>query len=431
MSTLPVNPASSRFLLPRMDENEPQGYLGSGWTNLPGLSNVLWTPMDYESTMTGWTVSRAAGDEEGAFDAGLRLVGMPLSMLHAVSSLITCCINAASFLHTSFEGVLESAVKILGPPTLIFGLCICVIEGIYEAICIARNAILLRDMQISMIQELDTLLNIADAPRFRTACSAWLRDHPQDSLPESLRKRHALLQDILNRRSDEELMCLAPPLIQQCKEGLTIQTLIYFEAEYFAVNTEEQERIDRTVSSNFGHLAAEAQQQKKSEMQRSLLTVKRTQLDRRIRPWCRQAISRDLKPLLDVLTDPTADARLRTTALTQAENLLSSVDIQAKKMLLIHAVGLAAIVLSAIGFTLSLIACPAFIPFTLLIVGGIMTTASYYYKLGALEEAGWNFSGKAACPWLYWAYEKLSGFFTTHPSAAPQEIELQMMITAR
>lgn len=325
------------------------------WTNTPSWTNIFWTPIDAVATGASWVRARAAGDEEGQFDAGLRLAGMPLSILHAVGALATFLLEIGYILEAKFLTELKPILDLTRLPIMSLGIGLCVIEGIYEAICLRRTVQLLQNMQTSELY----VLNDAIA-----------------QFPE----RNA---ELLGR-----------------KRELLVTNLTYFRDTYFTISDEENERIRAVAQRHFPE-DGDSQQREITQKTRALAQVKHANLDRRVRPWCGLEIGRQLNPLLE---------RLQAgdhAAVAEAEELLATVDTQARKKLLIHIVGLAAIILCAIGFILTMVACPAVIPFALITAAGILSTLNYVYAKGALDEQGWGFSITKAIPPIGWIYDRI------------------------
>lgn len=304
-------------------------------TYTPSITNLFWGPVSLFTSAWELVRAKAAGDKEGQFDARLKLIGAPITILHALSMAFSAIVRLAFFLHETAAKSLEPLVVVLGFPTIVLGLGLCLVEGIYEAICTYRSAELI----------------------YRTGL-----------------------------RSDND--------------DLVMRKLAYFEATYLTVNDAERSR--------FRHIADHAQRE------RMAMAVKCATLDRRITPRFGADVRAELGPILQTLRNPETTEADRQMALEQARTLLSTIDTQAKKKLLIHVVGLAAIILCAASFVLSLLAGPAGIPLALMTIGGVFATANYFYAKGALDEQGWGFSAGKAFPPLGWLYDRIVG-----PSPAP------------
>lgn len=325
------------------------------WTNTPGCLNIIWVPMMFMDTFNGWMLAIATGDREGQIDSSLRLASMPLSIVHAISATLTLLVQLGSEIHASLTGILEPIIRAI--PTLIFGLVICIIEGIYEIICVVRSIVLIEN---------------------------------------------------LSTETDQDLA----------------RSLEYLHANYFSLNQSEVERIEGIVRSKFD---GDRWDEERLKMQESLLDVKRTNLERRVRPWCGGAVQASVNRLLGALRNPPDldDGSYRAVYeanVLEARALVQMVKDQGKKELIIHIVGILTLAISAAGFILSMIACPALIPILLLAVGGAMSTISYFFGRGVLDHAGWDFDWRAAFPPAAWVVDALDC-----TENAPRSIEAELL----
>lgn len=321
----------------------------ASWTNIPGISNLLWVPIDFVVTSSAWVKAFAIGDTEGQLDASLRLASMPLSILHAVSSALALLVQLGYVIHASALGALEILVRIL--PALIFGLAVCAIETIYETICVVRSA--------HLLSKLDSK-----------------------------------------------------------KPG---ESLAYLQATFLELSLTEKARIKRIADRNFPNEPEKATEERLAK-EKQLKDIKRANLDRRIRPWCGAAVAQaEIGQLIDKFNIRDGLESLNSSDVDRAQELIALVRSQASKEMLIHAVGLAALAISAIGFILTMVACPALIPFIMITVGGVMSLATYFYGKGVLDHEGWNYDLKAGLPALYWLYQKVCKI---REPEAPKEVEL-------
>jgi hypothetical protein len=148
-----------------------------------------------------------------------------------------------------------------------------------------------------------------------------------------------------------------------------------------------------------------------SEKKTLMLSVKKADLDRRVRPWMREKIEKELNPILENLKSP--NASVRHDALIKADLLMKNIDIQSKKILLIHVISLVAIILCAIGLIATIAGCPYLIPLILLGAAGIIGYGNYIYSQGTLDEEGWRFSKKKAIPSWITAISKVGKLYVS------------------
>jgi hypothetical protein len=387
----------SDFLVAQPLNDSPQAApapaYDSSWTNIPCAGNILWTPMDFFSTIYAWMHAKAIGDEEGAFDAGLRLAGMPLSIVHAICASFTYLLQIGYVFHDSIAEFLEPISQFVGFPALVLGSVLCVIEGIYESICLGRAVYLIKQMRTGLLTSIDQLLALDDPQDFNTALTRFLAENAD------ARAIYETFGDMPDRKAQ----------LVRLKDELLIENLSYFEAEYLTLKPEETTKIREVVRQNIHNASPGNMGRRERELEANLLAVKRTSLDRRVRPWCGQRICQELRPFLDTLRSPESSVEELQEAREGAQNLLQAIDIQAKKKMIIHIVGLIALTASAIGFILTMVACPVLIPFILITIGGTLSTWSYLGGRGSLDHEGWTFSiCDAIIPigWLYNLYKR-------------------------
>ncbi len=366
------------------------------WAPTPGISNLLWTPIDFFYTVGAWLKAKAMGDEDGELDARIRLSSMPFSFLHAICYTLTYAMELSYLFHPSVEQMLAPIIAVLGVPMLGLGIALCVVGGIYEGLCLGRILEITKRMRTGDLSAINEILH---DPKNRDLIDEWIEDTPIESLPKEARAAYEYIRD---HGANEDAL-------NQIKDACLVENLSYFEANYLTITPEERGHIQGIVKRNFAHLDEDLRIGKEHEMIDNLSTVKHAQLARRLRPWCAARISNELNGYLQVLRNPSSDPGQKARAREGAENLLNSIDIQAKKKMIIHIVGITALILSAIGFILILVACPALAPLVLLSVASGLSTIAYLYGKGALDQEGWGFSFCEAFPAIGWFYNKYYG----------------------
>jgi hypothetical protein len=155
-------------------------------TYTPSITNLFWGPVSLFTSAWELVRAKAAGDTEGQFDARIKLIGAPITILHALSMAFSAIVRLAFFLHETAAKSLEPLVVVLGFPTIVLGLGLCLVEGIYEAICTYRSAELIYhtgsrsdndDLVMQKLQYFEAtylVLNDAERNRFR-----HIADHAQ------------------------------------------------------------------------------------------------------------------------------------------------------------------------------------------------------------------------------------------------------------
>ena len=411
--TFPIAGEENDFILPPSEALET--YDGPGWTWTPGLFNIIWMPMDLVSTLTGWVRAKASGDLEAQLDAQLRLAGMPLAFFQAITAALTWLLELGYIIYESMADALDPVTGIFGAPALVLGIGFCVVQGIYESICVGRAIELLSHTHTRSLKELNTLLT-SNPLEQSSNIEAWLAANPEDSLPEEAKVLHRQLTISVKEKHG---LLANHDLLATLKDQMLLDGL-YFDAEYLSLTVEEKTRMANLVQRNFPNLEIKEQRQEYVNMAANLTRAKRANLDRRVKPWCGLKVANELKPLMNALKDPTLTPLARREAREQAENFLQALDTQGKKRLAIHIVGLIALAFSAAGFLCTLLACPALIPFLLLTAGGVLSTLSYIYGRAALDEEGftWGKAARAAMPPLAWVYDRITACGQTEEPVA-------------
>ncbi|MFI5333581.1 MAG: hypothetical protein ACHQT8_00235 [Chlamydiales bacterium] len=332
-----INVDNIRFRLVPLDEPPLEAGIpasssevapGHAWdgTYTPSVTNIFWGPMSLFTSLVGLYRAKRANDQEGVLDAQLKLIGAPFNILHALALAFSAFVRVCFLIHETLAKSLEPALLLLGIPTVVLGLGLCLVEGMYETICLARSIGL----------------------TFHTGS-------------------------------------------QNDGQEAVIHNLEYFEASHLPPEAVEIDQV-----------AGEA----RAQLRREAMT-KRATLDRRVGFTCAEQVRTELRPILARLRDP--DEVNPQAALDDAKDLLRSIDIQAKKKIIIHLVGLAAIALCAASFILAFATGGAALPVALMTIGGVFATLNYLYAKGAMDEEGWHFSFSRAIPPIGWIYNRLVG----------------------
>src|ERR1700722_7622623 len=222
-----------------------QAYDGPGWTWTPGILNCIWVPMDFATTFAAWVRATTTGDEEGEFDTALRHSGMPLSIFHAFGGAIISLLQLGFLFKESIAQRLEPIIGIIGQPVMLFGIGFCLIQGIYESVCIARAVELISHTESGNLNELNTILQIRDQLELRLRLTAWLTAHPEASLPEEARVLHSQLSAALGANPERLVGDDLWRKALELKDQIILRGLSYFDAEYLSITNSENRHITR------------------------------------------------------------------------------------------------------------------------------------------------------------------------------------------
>jgi hypothetical protein len=175
-------------------------YLGPAYVNVPGLSNIFFTPYDLYKSAAASVRAYKIGDKEGIIENGLRVVGAPFTLLNALLQLTWYGIQAGLFfklLSQSFASVLAPLSKRITGAGIIFS----AIEGILKIFNIIRSECFLYNNYPSELEPLKKIIEIQDPglrqQKFLAYLEQFLRKHQSDPIKveiDSLLKRKDLSQ---------------------------------------------------------------------------------------------------------------------------------------------------------------------------------------------------------------------------------------------
>jgi hypothetical protein len=175
---------------------------------------------------------------------------------------------------------------------------------------------------------------------------------------------------------------------------------------YLTINPREGVKIDAAAKRRFPKLSEADLEPKKEEIALQLAHCKASNLANRVQPWFVHEIKDQISPLIDKLTSP--NAQVRKVAHEEAAEMFKIMDIQVKKKLLVHVVGLAGIFLIGLGVLMSF--CPhlLFMAVFITAVGGLLTTARNWLALGFWKTRGWKFEASECVPRFFkTVYQKI------------------------
>jgi hypothetical protein len=192
------------------------------------------------------------------------------------------------------------------------------------------------------------------------------------------------------------------------QENIYLSKLAYLKHTYLQVSPEKLAEIDSYVREKLPGASADAIEQKKNKLVDANLQINKNDLIRRVHPWLASEIENSLPELIEGLQSAQPAQRKETAE--KASALFNDIKIQNQKNLIIHTIGLIAVVITLAGLIAGCIACPAIIPFVLLIIGSVFATARYYLHHGLMDSKGWKFSVSNCIPSAAkWIYKKITG----------------------
>ena len=382
-----------------MDMGKVESYPGTTST-APGIAQVVYAPFETVIAIGALIRSCAIDDEEGKLDASLRLAQQPFSFLGAVGSLTISAMEIGLFFK-SFK--FPNYAPYISTLASGLGLALCTLELFCESIGLQRSISFLSKFYYSSPPKLPPLSEIQNTTEIKEKIIKWaqhLIKNPE-SMQVDLGMAHSqalLLQ--LNRLvtnlqaegsflSEPEVRAETQRFLQQVNDQILLSDLKHLQREYFIVSQSEMEKIDAIARKKFPELSEAELYRKKDGLTSQFLVRKGSNLARRVQCWFVRELNEKLEPLIEKLSHP--DANIRALARVEAKELLELMDIQSKKKMMAHVIGIIGIVILIAGLIAGLVACPYLLPIVLLGVGGLFAIARYHFALGYWNSRGWHF----------------------------------------
>lgn len=185
--------------------------------------------------------------------------------------------------------------------------------------------------------------------------------------------------------------------------------LIY--QEYLGVRKSEEQTITREITSKCLSLNPEEIRELRMKREEEIRQKKMAALSRRISPWL-------TKELADLFSKGQ-----RSLPKERVEQLMQDIDTQAKKILIVHALGIATIFLMVTGVILALAGVASILPVVFTSLSMLTSTAQYLLEYGFVDSRGWNFSFVNCIPnWIVWIFNGVFG--TDLKYTLPSDVEV-------
>jgi len=414
--------ASQKFNL-----SSVESYEGTSWTNVPGVSNIIFAP--YEAVVAGGALLRATtnNDPEAWLDASLRLAQQPFSFLSAIAAgavtILEIGVYFKSFQFQSFLPMANIAASFLG-------LILCAIELFCESLGLHRAVSFLSNYYSTGSPKLPDFSEMETPEQLKEKLIKWARYNIEN--PESMQKNlgtertQAIVQQLNGFIADLEAngSALSQPefraqtqnFISQVKEKLVLTDLMHLRHKYFSISPLGLERIDALARHRFPDLSGADLEEKKGEIATEFVNRKASDLARRVQPWFVRELDEKLDPLIEKIAN--GDPQIRAQAHQEAVELLDLMDIQAKKKMIAHIIGIIGITIVAAGLIAGMFSCPFIIPVILLSIGGAIALGRYCFAMGYWNSRGWHFEISECIPKpIKWVYRKIKELVTVQEEA--------------
>ncbi len=394
-----------------------ESYEGTVWTNVPAISNIIYAP--YEAILAAGALVRAIAtyDEEARLDASLRLAQQPISFFNAIASIGLTASEIGRYFK-SFQ--FQNLIPLVNTAASVLGLALCTIELFFESLGLYRVTSFISNYYYTGAPKIPDVSEIRDLEQFKEKWMKWVRYTTDNS--ESMQRNlgaltsQAIIQqlnqfiDDLERNgnilSQPDVRAQTQNFLRQVHERLTLADLKDLRRKYFSISPQEYEKIDTIARRRFPDLTGADFNEKKVGIATLVANRKAGDLARRVQLWFVHELDEKLDPLIQKLSN--ADPQVRLQAHQEAKELLELMDIQAKKKMVAHIIGIIGIIIFTAGLIAGLCACPYIVPTLFLAIGGGIALARYYFSLGYWNSRGWHFEISECIPSsIKWIYRKI------------------------
>jgi hypothetical protein len=373
--------------------NASKLYLGLERLNLPGITNLFRAPFGFLENIKAIFKAEKVNDEEAVFENYLRLESNYLNFFRSLSQSVWYIFNAGIY----FKIISDSFRNALIPLSIsvsVFGFIICFIEGILETYELVRTTQFYYKQFPFEIEKIKKLTNFNESKKnlseFLEVFQSQLSEETKNEIETFLRKK-----DFSSIESSE----LLTNLVDQIEKQIYLNKLQQLQKRYLQLSPGKLLKIENFIHNKFPNLLPAEQQKKIENRIEAELKTKKNDLIRRVHFWLADEIESNASTIIQDLCQE--DSEKSRKAKEKAAEIFDHIKIQSHKKLLIHGVGLAAVLITLLGLILAYIACPFFILITILAIGGILVCARYYLHEGLMNSKGWEFKVKNCIPaWI-------------------------------
>lgn len=368
--------------------NTSKLYLGTGYTNIPAITNLIYAPYEGFQSIKAMIQAEKIGDHEGVFENGLRIFSTPFSIINSLGQLAWYGLEGGVVFKVLSEKWANSIVP-LSEYTSILGFIVCFIEGIIEIYGAARSVHFFLKFYPYDLEKLKKSLSASDPTlRDQKIYDALKQFSSKFNLPINLKDE---IETLLHREDypKKDFFDLSSKLINKIEENVYLTKLDHLQKEYLQIPSEQLKNIDEFIQRKLSMFPLPEQQKMKEEIIKIVLEKKKNALIRRVHPRLAQEIEQSVPQLIQDLQN--TDPLKRKAAKENAEEIFDHVKIQSQKKILIHSIGIAAVLITIAGLILSCVACPFFLPLIVMTIGGTLAFAQYYLNAGLIDSKGWEY----------------------------------------
>ncbi len=285
-------------------------------------------------------------DNEGMIENGIRVVAAPFSFVNSAASLVWYIAKIGLY----FKLISESFTHALAPFSFYIsglGFVICAIEGVLESLGLHQTKQFYLENYPEEIESLKKLLNDPNPEKFSHEVEKIIKSA---TLPSPVKEE---IEALLQKHAD----------FPQIEEKIYLARLKQLHNSYFSGSD---------------------------------LTAKKNELIRRVHPWLADEIEQALPGTIQKMQS--SDPSKKAEAKERAGEIFHHIQVQSQKKILVHSIGLAAVITTTVGLVLGCIAAPFFIPLIVLMAGAILALARHYLNAGFMDSKGWEFKVENCIP---------------------------------
>ena len=366
-------------------------YLGPGWTNVPGITNLYYAPHEFVQSAKAMVKAEQIHDREGIAVNRLRAASLYFSFINSLSQLAWYILKGVLYFKVLSDPLNNSLVP-LSMYISGIGFIICAIEGILETHGLVKTKQFYSELNPFELESFKKALNdpILGQQKFYDLLSKFLKS---SELPSEIKSE---IETFLNQvYSNEEFNHQSSILFNKIEKNIYTTRLKKLQQIYLQISPENVHAIEASIKNKFPDLSLDKQEELKEKIIKENLKERQNDLIRRVHPWLAEEIQENVSEILqDLQSNPLKSQEAKEKAIEIFKNIKT----QSMKKFLIHGIGLTAVLITFAGLILSCVACPFFVPLIILTIGGILAIARYYLDLGLMNSKGWEFKIKNCLP---------------------------------
>jgi hypothetical protein len=323
-------------------------YLGSASSNLPGVSNLYYAPQEFLDAAETMYHAYSLGDREGLYENAIRITQAFLSYVHALIQTTWNILYIGTFLNFALKSKVSSllaAGSAFSKQLSAFGLTICAIEAIQEAVGLTRS--------IKFLNENNPL-------------------------------------------QIEELKKSSPGKEKELETAFYLEKLSKIQQKHLTISPEDQAEIDLHIQNTASDQSSSEQKKLRDSLIEAKLDRKKNALIRRVRPKLANELEQSIPELLKNLSS--TNEATRDKASEKAAIIFKRIVTQCHKQQLVHCTGLLSVAFTVIGLILGCFVLPLGIALTFLFIGMALSGVRYCLHHGFLDSKGWKFSVSRCIP---------------------------------